>query len=156
MAHAVAAGVRASGASADIRRLPRDPPTELTDEARVTEDEAPVADVAAFSMYDAIVFGIDFIGGPISRPLEEFIASLGGTRWANDKAAFLFTVGSNDAGSARIDFARRLDSQGVAVLDADFASEFAAISEDCDEQAAFMGLWRFGKRLGMLAIESRS
>ena len=58
MAEAVAAGVRETGATADIKRVPETVPEEIAKPAHFKLDQqAPVATVAELEQYDAIILG---------------------------------------------------------------------------------------------------
>ncbi|MDA0191530.1 MAG: NAD(P)H:quinone oxidoreductase [Proteobacteria bacterium] len=58
MAHAVAEGARAAGASVDVKRVPETAPAEVASAAHFKLDQpAPVASVAELADYDAIVIG---------------------------------------------------------------------------------------------------
>ena len=58
MAHAVAEGVRAGGASADIKRVPELVPEDVARKSHYKLDQpAPVATIAELADYDAIIVG---------------------------------------------------------------------------------------------------
>src|SRR5277367_5626079 len=58
MAHAVAEGARAAGATADVRRVPENVPEEIAKAFHFKVDQpAPIAKVEELAHYDAIVVG---------------------------------------------------------------------------------------------------
>jgi hypothetical protein len=58
MAEAVADGVRAAGATADVKRVAETTPVEVAKEARFKlEQHAPIAPIEDLSRYDAIIVG---------------------------------------------------------------------------------------------------
>ncbi len=58
MAHAVAEGARAAGATADVKRVPENVPDEIAKAYHFKLDQsAPIAKVEELATYDAIVVG---------------------------------------------------------------------------------------------------
>ena len=85
MAHAVAAGVRSTGAEASVKRVP-----ELVsdDVARTSgykmNQVAPIATVDELPEYDAIIFGAGTRFGTMASQMRNFIDQTGGL-WASGK-----------------------------------------------------------------------
>ena len=82
MAHAVAEGVRAGGASVDIKRVPE---LVLEDVARKShyklDQPAPVATIAELADYDAIIVGTGTRFGRMASQMANFLDQAGGL-WA--------------------------------------------------------------------------
>src|SRR5262245_1288972 len=58
MAHAVAEGARAAGATVDVKRAPENVPQDIAKEMYFKLDQsAPIATVAELANYDAIIVG---------------------------------------------------------------------------------------------------
>ncbi|MBD9436358.1 NAD(P)H:quinone oxidoreductase [Pseudoxanthomonas sp. PXM03] len=82
MAHAVAEGVRAGGASADIKRVPELVPEEVARTSHYKLDQpAPVATIAELADYDAIIVGTGTRFGRMSSQMANFLDQAGGL-WA--------------------------------------------------------------------------
>ncbi|MGN6226573.1 MAG: NAD(P)H:quinone oxidoreductase [Dyella sp.] len=82
MAYAVAEGVRAAGASVDIRRVPETVPEEIARKAHFKLDQAaPVASIEELANYDAIVVGTGTRFGRITSQMAAFLDQAGGL-WA--------------------------------------------------------------------------
>jgi NAD(P)H dehydrogenase (quinone) len=95
MAQAVAEGARASGATADIRRVPETVPAEIAKSGHFKLDqEAPVATPAELEGYDAIVIGAPTRYGRMPAQMAAFLDQTGGL-WArgalNGKVGAAFT-----------------------------------------------------------------
>jgi len=83
MAQAVAEGVRATGASADIKRVPETVPQDIAKAAHFKLDQAaPVATVAELADYDAIIIGCPTRFGRIPSQMASFLDQAGGL-WAS-------------------------------------------------------------------------
>jgi NAD(P)H dehydrogenase (quinone) len=82
VAHAVAEGVRAGGASADIKRVPELVPEEVARTSHYKLDQpAPVATIAELADYDAIIVGTGTRFGRMSSQMANFLDQAGGL-WA--------------------------------------------------------------------------
>ena len=82
MAEAVAAGVRETGAVADIKRVPETVPDAIAKPAHFKLDQAaPVAGVADLEHYDAIILGAPTRFGRMPSQLAAFLDQAGGL-WA--------------------------------------------------------------------------
>lgn len=82
MAHAVAEGVRAGGASVDIKRVPELVPEDMAKKSHFKLDQAaPVATIAELADYDAIVVGTGTRFGRMSSQMANFLDQAGGL-WA--------------------------------------------------------------------------
>ncbi|KRA42358.1 NAD(P)H:quinone oxidoreductase [Pseudoxanthomonas sp. Root630] len=82
MANAVAEGVRAGGASADIKRVPELVPEDVAKKSHFKLDQAaPVATIAELADYDAIVVGTGTRFGRMSSQMANFLDQAGGL-WA--------------------------------------------------------------------------
>lgn len=82
MAHAVAEGVRAGGASADIKRVPELVPEEVARTSHYKLDQpAPVATITELADYDAIIVGTGTRFGRMSSQMANFLDQAGGL-WA--------------------------------------------------------------------------
>jgi NAD(P)H dehydrogenase (quinone) len=98
MAHAVAEGVRATGAQVDIKRVPELVSEEIARTSHFKVDQAaPVANVADLANYDAIVFGTPTRFGNMAAQMRNFLDQTGGL-WA--KGALIGKVGSVFASTA--------------------------------------------------------
>ncbi len=82
MAHAVAEGVRAGGASADIKRVPELVPEDVARKSHYRLDQpAPVATIAELADYDAIIVGTGTRFGRMASQMANFLDQAGGL-WA--------------------------------------------------------------------------
>ena len=95
MAHAVAEGARAAGASADVKRVPELVPPEVAAKSHYKLDQpAPVASIAELADYDAIVVGTGTRFGRMASQMANFLDQAGGL-WArgalNGKVGGAFT-----------------------------------------------------------------
>jgi NAD(P)H dehydrogenase (quinone) len=106
MAHAIADGVRAGGAHADVKRVPETVPLEIAEKAHFKLDQpAPVASIADLEHYDAIVVGTGTRFGRISSQMAAFLDQAGGL-WArgalNGKVGAAFTSSASQHGGQEI------------------------------------------------------
>lgn len=98
MAQAIAEGVRRSGATAEIRRVPETVPEETARKAHFKLDQqVPVATIAELENYDAIVVGTGTRFGRMSAQMATFLDQAGGL-WA--RGALHGKVGAAFASSA--------------------------------------------------------
>ena len=82
MAHAVAEGARATGATVDVKRVPELVPFEVARASRYNLDQpAPIAKVEELAQYDAIIVGTGTRFGRISSQMANFLDQAGGL-WA--------------------------------------------------------------------------
>jgi NAD(P)H dehydrogenase (quinone) len=82
MAHAVAEGARAEGATVDVMRVPETVPEERARANHFKLDQsAPVATIADLENYDAIVVGTGTRFGRLSSQMAAFLDQAGGL-WA--------------------------------------------------------------------------
>lgn len=82
MAHAVAEGVRAGGASVDIKRVPELVPEDVAKKSHYKLDQpAPVATIAELADYDAIIVGTGTRFGRMASQMANFLDQAGGL-WA--------------------------------------------------------------------------
>ncbi len=82
MAHAVAEGVRAGGASVDIKRVPELVPEDVARQSHYKLDQpAPVATIAELADYDAIIVGTGTRFGRMASQMANFLDQAGGL-WA--------------------------------------------------------------------------
>lgn len=82
MAHAVAEGVRAGGASVDIKRVPELVPEDVAKKSHYKLDQpAPVATIAELADYDAIIVGVGTRFGRMASQMADFLDQAGGL-WA--------------------------------------------------------------------------
>ena len=92
MARAVAEGVRAGGASVDIKRVPELVPEDVARKSHYKLDQpAPVATIAELADYDAIIVGTGTRFGRMASQMANFLDQAGGL-WA--KGALTGKVGS--------------------------------------------------------------
>ena len=92
MAEAVAAGVRETGATADIKRVPETASEAVAKAAYFKLDQAaPVASVADLEAYDAIIIGSPTRFGRMASQMAAFLDQAGGL-WAS--GALIGKVGS--------------------------------------------------------------
>ncbi|SEJ81414.1 NAD(P)H dehydrogenase (quinone) [Sphingobium sp. AP50] len=102
MANAIAEGVRASGATADVKRVPETVPVDLARNAHFKLDQsAPIASIADLEYYDGIVVGTGTRFGRISGQMAAFLDQAGGL-WArgalNGKVGAAFTSSGTQHG----------------------------------------------------------
>lgn len=95
LAHAVAEGARAGGATVDVKRVPETVPDHIAKSAHFkTEQAAPIATVAELEQYDAIVVGTPTRYGRMASQMAAFLDQTGGL-WArgalNGKVGAAFT-----------------------------------------------------------------
>jgi NAD(P)H dehydrogenase (quinone) len=95
MAEAVAEGVRAAGASADIRRVPELVPEAVARSSHYKLDQAaPIARIDELEHYDAIIVGVGTRFGRMASQMANFLDQAGGL-WArgalNGKVGSAFT-----------------------------------------------------------------
>jgi NAD(P)H dehydrogenase (quinone) len=82
MAHAVAEGVRAGGASVDIKRVPELVPEDVARKSHYKLDQpAPMATIAELADYDAIIVGTGTRFGRMASQMANFLDQAGGL-WA--------------------------------------------------------------------------
>ncbi|WAC63533.1 NAD(P)H:quinone oxidoreductase [Pseudoxanthomonas sp. SL93] len=82
MAHAVAEGVRAGGATADIKRVPELVPADVAKASHYKLDQpAPIATIGELADYDAIIVGTGTRFGRMSSQMANFLDQAGGL-WA--------------------------------------------------------------------------
>jgi NAD(P)H dehydrogenase (quinone) len=102
MAHAVAEGARAAGATVDVKRVPETAPTEVAQAAHFKLDQAaPIATVQELAEYDAIILGSPTRFGRVSSQMAAFLDQAGGL-WAkgvlNGKVGAAFTSTASQHG----------------------------------------------------------
>ncbi|QLQ28747.1 NAD(P)H:quinone oxidoreductase [Pseudoxanthomonas mexicana] len=98
MAQAVAEGVRAGGASVDIKRVPELVPEDVARKSHYKLDQpAPVATIAELADYDAIIVGTGTRFGRMASQMANFLDQAGGL-WA--KGALHGKVGAAFASTA--------------------------------------------------------
>lgn len=102
MAHAMAEGARAGGATVDVKRVPETVPEDIARNAHFKLDQdAPVATVAELANYDAIVIGTGTRFGRMSSQMAAFLDQAGGL-WAkgalNGKVGGAFTSSATQHG----------------------------------------------------------
>ena len=102
MAHAIAEGVRATGATADVKRVPETVSDEIAAGAHFkTDQSAPVATIAELEHYDAIIVGTGTRFGRISSQMAAFLDQAGGL-WMrgalNGKVGAAFTSTASQHG----------------------------------------------------------
>jgi NAD(P)H dehydrogenase (quinone) len=95
MAHAVAEGARAAGATVDVKRVPETVPDEIAKNGHFKLDQpAPVVTVDELPGYDAIVIGAPTRYGRMPSQMAAFLDQTGGL-WAkgalNGKVGAAFT-----------------------------------------------------------------
>src|SRR5580698_4159196 len=95
MAQAVAEGVRAAGATADIKRVPELVPPDVAKASYFKVDQAaPIATIAELVDYDAIIVGTGTRFGRMTSQMANFLDQAGGL-WAkgalNGKVGGAFT-----------------------------------------------------------------
>ena len=102
MAHAIAEGARAAGATADVKRVPELVPDEVARNSHYKLDQsAPIATVAELADYDAIVVGVGTRYGRMASQMANFWDQTGGL-WAsgalNGKVGAAFTSTASQHG----------------------------------------------------------
>jgi len=102
MAHAIAEGVRATGAHADVKRVPETVSDEIAIASHFKRDQAaPVATIAELEHYDAIIVGTGTRFGRISSQMAAFLDQAGGL-WMrgalNGKVGAAFTSTASQHG----------------------------------------------------------
>ena len=94
MAHAVAEGARAAGATADVKRVPENVPEEISKAFHFKLDQrAPVATPAELANYDAIIVGAPTRFGRISSQMASFLDQAG---------VFISHMAELDGGNANV------------------------------------------------------
>lgn len=79
MAQAMAEGVRATGASVDVKRVPETAPLEVAKAAHFKLDQAAqIATVAELAYYDAIIIGCPTRFGRMPSQMASFLDQAGG------------------------------------------------------------------------------
>ena len=106
MAEAVAAGVRETGASVDIKRVPETVPEAIAKGGHFKLDQtAPVATVAELEQYDAIIIGAPTRFGRMPSQMAAFLDQAGGL-WArgalNGKVGAAFTSTATQHGGQEV------------------------------------------------------
>jgi NAD(P)H dehydrogenase (quinone) len=106
MAEAVAAGVRETGATAEIKRVPETAPEQVAKAAHFKLDQgAPVASVADLEAYDAIIIGAPTRFGRMPSQMAAFLDQAGGL-WArgalNGKVGSAFTSSASQHGGQEV------------------------------------------------------
>ena len=85
MAKAVAEGVRESGATVDVKRVPETAPLEVAQAAHFKLDqEAPIAKIEDLADYDAVILGIPTRFGRMPSQMAAFLDQAGGL-WLSGK-----------------------------------------------------------------------
>jgi NAD(P)H dehydrogenase (quinone) len=102
MAHAVAEGARAAGATVDVRCVPELVPLEIATAAHFKLDQAaPIASIEELADYDAIVLGVGTRFGRMASQMASFLDQAGGL-WArgalNGKVGGAFTSSATQHG----------------------------------------------------------
>ncbi|MQA42026.1 NAD(P)H:quinone oxidoreductase [Rugamonas aquatica] len=92
MAHALAEGASAAGATVDVKRVPETVPVEVAQRGHFKLDQiAPVATAAELEHYDAIIIGTPTRYGRMASQMAAFLDQTGGM-WA--RGAFTGKVGA--------------------------------------------------------------
>lgn len=82
MAHAVAEGARAAGATVDVKRVPETVPDEVAQKAHYkTDQNALIAEINDLVNYDAIIIGVGTRFGRMAAQMCNFLDKAGGL-WA--------------------------------------------------------------------------
>ncbi len=102
MAHAVAEGARAAGATVDVKRVPETVPEDIARNNHFKLDQsAPIATIAELAEYDAIIVGTGTRFGRMSSQMAAFLDQAGGL-WArgalNGKVGGAFTSSATQHG----------------------------------------------------------
>ena len=102
MAEEVAAGVRAAGSEATVKRVPETVPEEIARKSGFKLDQkAPVAKVEDLANYDAVIFGTPTRFGNMAGQMKNFIDQAGGL-WMKGsligKVAGVFTSSATQHG----------------------------------------------------------
>ena len=106
MAEAVAAGVRETGATADIKRAPETAPEAVAKAAHFKLDQAaPVAAISDLEAYDAVIVGAPTRFGRMASQMAAFLDQAGGL-WArgalNGKVGSAFTSTASQHGGQEV------------------------------------------------------
>ncbi|MDE2324585.1 MAG: NAD(P)H:quinone oxidoreductase [Betaproteobacteria bacterium] len=106
MAEAVAAGVRETGATADIKRAPETAPDAVAKAAHFKLDQAaPVAAISDLEAYDAVIVGAPTRFGRMASQMAAFLDQAGGL-WArgalNGKVGSAFTSTASQHGGQEV------------------------------------------------------
>jgi NAD(P)H dehydrogenase (quinone) len=106
MAQAVAEGVRAGGASVDVKRVPETVPHDIATSAHFKLDQAaPVASIADLADYDALIVGAPTRFGRMPAQMAAFLDQAGGL-WArgalNGKVGAAFTSTATQHGGQEV------------------------------------------------------
>jgi NAD(P)H dehydrogenase (quinone) len=106
MAEAVAKGVRETGATVDIRRVPETAPEAVAKAAHFKLDQAaPVATIAELPQYDAIILGAPTRFGRMPSQMASFLDQAGGL-WVrgelNGKVGAAFTSTASQHGGQEV------------------------------------------------------
>ena len=106
MAEAVAEGVRSTGATVDIKRVPETAPEEVARAAHFKLDQiAPIANVADLENYDGIIVGVGTRFGRMASQMAAFLDQAGGL-WArgalNGKVGAAFTSTASQHGGQEV------------------------------------------------------
>ncbi len=106
MAEAVAAGVRETGATVDVKRVPETAPEEVAKAAHFKLDQAaPVATVAELEHYDAIIIGAPTRFGRMPSQMAAFLDQAGGLWFRgalNGKVGAAFTSTASQHGGQEV------------------------------------------------------
>lgn len=79
MAHAVAEGARAAGATVDVKRVPELVPDQVAQASKYKVDQAaPIASVNDLADYDGIIFGTPTRFGGMAAQMKNFLDQTGG------------------------------------------------------------------------------
>ncbi|WP_156677741.1 NAD(P)H:quinone oxidoreductase [Sphingomonas profundi] len=102
LANAVAEGARATGATADVKRVPETVPDDVARQSHYKLDQAaPIATIDDLERYDAIVVGTGTRFGRMSSQMAAFLDQAGGL-WArgalNGKVGAAFTSTASQHG----------------------------------------------------------
>ncbi len=102
MAHAIADGARATGATVDVRRVPELVAPEVALASHFKLDQsAPIATIDELANYDAIIVGVGTRFGRIASQMASFLDQAGGL-WAsgalNGKVGAAFTSSGTQHG----------------------------------------------------------
>jgi NAD(P)H dehydrogenase (quinone) len=106
MAKAVAEGVRAAGAEADIKRVPETVPEAVAKASHFKLDqEAPIATIEDLANYDAVIVGAGTRFGRMNSQMASFLDQAGGL-WArgalNGKVGAAFTSTATQHGGQEV------------------------------------------------------
>jgi NAD(P)H dehydrogenase (quinone) len=102
MAHAIAEGARAAGATVDVKRVPETAPEEVARAAHFKLDQAaPIAKIDDLTAYDAVVIGTPTRFGRMSSQMASFLDQAGGLWMSgvlNGKVGGAFTSSASQHG----------------------------------------------------------